>query len=257
MHSLTPDTMAPVVSVTQHYATHLAPVYEWLSGGLEAAVARAAAELTGLGLLHRPRCQVVDLGAGFGAHSLALARAGHAVLALDTSALLLQRLQQAAHDQAVTTIAADLLEFRRYLAKPADLILCMGDTLTHLPEHADVARLITEIVGALGARGVFIATFRDYSQALSGVQRFIPVKSDAHRILTCFLEFAAEHVFVHDVLHERHDEQWRVRVSAYSKLRLAPTTLCAQLRAHGLQERQEAGPAGMVRIVASPMRGAG
>src|SRR5215510_10444942 len=101
MDKLMPDAAPPVVSVAQHYATHLAPVYEGLSGGLEAAVVRAAAELTGLGLLHRPRCQVVDLGAGFGAHTLALARAGHTVLALDTSTLLLQRLQQAAHDLAV------------------------------------------------------------------------------------------------------------------------------------------------------------
>ena len=246
-----PDVAVPVVSVAQHYATHLAPVYEWLCGGLEAAVARAAAELTGLGLLHRARGQVVDLGAGFGAHSLALARAGHAVLALDTSELLLQRLQQAAHDLPVTTIAADLLEFRHYLTKPADLILCMGDTLTHLSEQRELTQLVAEIAGALNPHGVFIATFRDYSQALSGVQRFIPVKSDAQRILTCFLEFGAQHVIVHDVLHERQDQQWRLRVSAYSKLRLAPAALCAELRAHGLQERQEAGPGGMIRIVAS------
>ena len=65
------DASAAVGSVAQHYAAHLAPVYEWLAGGLETAVVRAAAELTGLGLLHRPRCQVVDLGAGLGAHALA------------------------------------------------------------------------------------------------------------------------------------------------------------------------------------------
>jgi SAM-dependent methyltransferase len=245
------DAIATVGSVAQHYASHLAPVYEWLAGGLETAVVRAAAELTALGLLHRPRCQAVDLGAGFGAHALTLARAGHAVLALDTSALLLQRLQHAAQGLSVTPIATDLLEFPRHLVRPADLILCMGDTLPHLPELADVTRLIAQVAAHLSAQGVFIATFRDYSQVLSGEQRFIPVKSDVQRILTCFLEFAAEHVIVHDLLHERHEEQWRLRVSAYRKLRLAPAALSDGLRAHGLQVRQEPGPAGMIRVVAN------
>jgi len=247
------DAFAAAGSVAQHYSAHLAPVYEWLAGGLETAVVRAAAELTGLGLLHRPRCQVVDLGAGFGAHTLALARAGHAVLALDTSALLLQRLQHAAQGLPVTAIAADLLEFGRHLTRPADLILCMGDTLPHLPEPADVTRLIAAVAANLSAQGVFIATFRDYSQVLTAEQRFIPVKSDAQRILTCFLEFESEHVVVHDLLHERHEEQWRLRVSAYRKLRLAPAVLADALRAHGLQVRQEPGPAGMIRVVANRM----
>jgi len=239
-----------VTTVAQHYAAHLAPLYEWLAGGLEAAVARAAAELTSLGLLHQPRCQVVDLGAGFGAHTLALARAGHAVLALDTSPLLLQRLQQAAQALAVTPVNADLLEFASHLQQRADLILCMGDTLPHLAEHSSVTRLVAQVAAALSAQGVFVATFRDYSQALTGPQRFIAVKSDGQRILTCFLEFAPEHVIVHDLLHERHEEQWRLRVSAYPKLRIAPATLCDVLRGHGLQVRQEAGPVGMIRVLA-------
>lgn len=262
--------MQPVTSVAHHYASHLAPVYEWLAGGLEAAVARAAAELTGLGLLHRPRCQAVDLGSGFGAHTLALARAGHAVLALDTSALLLQRLQQAAQGLAVAAVNADLLEFPVHLAREstrhaaggsgqsletdgphADLILCMGDTLPHLPAAADLTRLIAQVAGALSAQGVFLATLRDYSQELTGPQRFIPVKSDAHRVLTCFLEFMPEQVVVHDLLHERHEEQWRLRVSAYPKLRIAPAALCAELRSHGLRVRQDAGAAGMVRVLAA------
>lgn len=244
------DANATVGSVVHHYASHLAPVYEWLAGGLETAVVRAAAELTALGLLHRPRCQVVDLGAGFGAYALAMARAGHAVLALDTSSLLLQRLQQAAHGLQITAVAADLRDFPVHLMRASDLILCMGDTLPHLPEAADVTRLVAEVAANLSAQGVFVATFRDYSQALTGEQRFIQVKSDAQRILTCFLEYEAGHVIVHDLLHERLEEQWRLRVSAYRKLRLAPATLSDELRAHGLQVRQDVGPAGMIRVLA-------
>jgi SAM-dependent methyltransferase len=243
-------TGPPVSTVAQHYAEHLAPIYEWMAGGLEAAVACSVIELSELGLLQRPAGQVVDLGAGFGPHAIAMARGGHDVLALDTSALLLERLRLAAAGLPVRTVEADLLAFRRHLVRPADLILCMGDTLTHLPDVSWVASLIDEIVAGLASDGVFVATFRDYSVALEAERRFIAVKSDAARILTCFLEFQREHVVVHDLLHERLEQQWQQRVSAYRKLRLAPGDVCAQLGAHGLTVRQDAGPAGMVRVIA-------
>jgi 2-polyprenyl-3-methyl-5-hydroxy-6-metoxy-1,4-benzoquinol methylase len=62
-----------------------------MAGGLEAAVARSTAELSGSSLPQRPAYQVVDLGAGFGAHSIALARCGHDVLAVDASSLAQQQ----------------------------------------------------------------------------------------------------------------------------------------------------------------------
>ena len=35
-------------SVTEHYATHLGPVYTWMAGGVEAAIARGAKEIEAL-----------------------------------------------------------------------------------------------------------------------------------------------------------------------------------------------------------------
>lgn len=240
-----------MATVTQHYAAHLAPVYEWLAGGCDAAVTRAEAELAAMGVLQQ-RGLAVDLGAGFGAHAIALARAGHTVVAIDSSPLLLERLRQGAQALAVTVIEADLASFAQQLQRPADLILCMGDTLTHLPDAPAVERLLREVAGSLANTGTFVATFRDYhTVTLTGERRFIPARSDEQRILTCFLDYQADHVLVHDLLYERREGQWMSSVSAYPKLRLAPGWLCSVLESCGLSVQQGAGPGGMVRIVAS------
>lgn len=126
----------------------------------------------------------------------------------------------------------------------------MGDTLTHLPDRQSVEQLIAEVAETLVHGGTFIVTFRDYSTPLVGPKRFIPVRSDSDRILTCFLEYEDETVMVHDILHERAGAEWHQRVSAYRKLRLSPEWVTRALEAKGLLVIREQGLAGMVRLVA-------
>jgi SAM-dependent methyltransferase len=238
-------------SVADHYRSHLAPVYAWMSGGFDAAIARGETEIGALLPDLSNGSRAVDLGSGFGMHSIPLARRGCSVLALDSSSYLLEQLKAHAGILPITTVEDDLLTFQRYLDRPADVILCMGDTLTHLPDRDAALQLFTLAAASLRPGGTFIATFRDYTQALVGIGRFIPVKSDADRILTCFLEYAAEHVDVHDMLHERNGGTWQLRVSTYRKLRLNPQWISASLRDRGFSVRTEPGLAGMIRIIAA------
>src|SRR5690606_8412084 len=102
-------------------------------GGVEAATAAGAADLGDC--LEKPGL-AVDLGAGFGMHTLPLAKAGHEVIAVDTSDLLLEELATRAQGLRVRAVVGDLMSFPQHLptGRRADLILCMGDTLTHLRE---------------------------------------------------------------------------------------------------------------------------
>jgi SAM-dependent methyltransferase len=237
--------------VTEHYQQLLGPVYSWMVGDLEAATARADAELTAIGLPLNACGKAVDLGAGFGLHALPLARRGYQVLAIDSCEPLLRELKSRAGSPAVSTVTGDLLAFRAHIQLPVDVILCMGDTLTHLPDTAAVEALFTEVAASLVVGGIFVATFRDYvSMPLHGDARFIPVQADNDRILTCFLEYADTTVRVHDLLHERAAGGWQLRVSSYPKLRLAPQSIVESLRFRGFSARSESGLGGMVRVVA-------
>jgi SAM-dependent methyltransferase len=236
-------------TVADHYSLLLAPIYSWMSGSVEAALDAGKAEI-GEALGQLPvNALVVDLGAGFGMHAIPLARAGARVMAIDSSTDLLRELDRLAESLPVETVADDLLSFRTHLTEKAAAVLCMGDTLTHLPEHTHVDFLVQEVHEALSPGGQFVLSFRDYSVALEGVARFIPVRSDERRILTCFLEYEEDTVVVHDILHERSGDSWDTRVSSYRKLRVSPDRLIASLETSGFEVRSQPGLRGMVRVI--------
>lgn len=246
-------------SSTEHYDEHLGAIYSWMVGDIEAALVRSAAELDALNLLPMSTGRAVDLGAGFGLHALPLARRGFSVLAIDSCKTLLRELCERADALPdvlpdvlpICTVNANLLQFRAHLEAPVDVILCMGDTLTHLADKSSVESLFADVSESLVDGGLFVASFRDYaSVSLQAEARFIPVRSDATRILTCFLEYADTTVTVHDLLHEFDGAQWRLRVGSYPKLRLAPEWVAEALSVRGFSVQREIMPSGMVRVVA-------
>jgi SAM-dependent methyltransferase len=182
-------------------------------------------------------------------HAIPLAQNGYNVLAIDFCAGLLDELRQAAGTLPIECVKDDLLNFKQYCMKcTPELILCMGDTLTHLDSKKSVERLIGEIAETLCAGGRFITSFRDYSVPLQNESRFIPVRSDENRILTCFLEYSDAEVTVSDLLYERRDGAWNFRISAYNKQRLSPEWIKALMEAQGFTVQSGPGLAGMVRL---------
>lgn len=233
-----------------HYEHHLAPIYVWMAGGYEPALQAGDAEITTLGLPLARGDFVLDLGAGFGMHAIPLARAGARVTAIDSSAELLRTLTQLGSGLPVQAVKDDLLNFEHHLAQVPAAILCMGDTITHLPSFDAVASLVEKAATALRAGGMFVISLRDYSSPLSGDRRFIHVRSDETRALTCFLEYEPDFVRVHDIIHERTAAGWQARVSHYPKLRLPPEHLIGNLESRGFEVRRQSGMHGMVRLIA-------
>ncbi len=193
----------------------------------------------------------VDLGCGPGVQSVPLAELGYRVVAIDNCCLLLAELVIAQGSLPIRLIEADLTRVRSCIDESPSLIVCLGDTLTHLPSLEAVASLIRDIGAALKPGGRCLLGFRDYvSRELVGEQRFIPVRSDESRILTCFLEYHPDHVLVHDLLHERSDTGWTQRVSAYRKLRLDPAWVVDSLSDAGLIVVEPFVESGMVCLAA-------
>lgn len=236
-------------TVREHYESLLAPIYVWMAGGLDAAFVAGAEDVEAL----VPGAgAAVDLGAGFGMHAVPLARGGYDVLAIDSSRQLLDVLRANGTGLPLVAVEADLLDFARYLEREAALIVCLGDTLTHLSELSQVERLFSDVARSLRRGGRLVLAFRDYSHPPTGDSRFIPVRSDGDTIHTCFLEELPEHVLVHDIVHERNPDRstWRMKVGSYRKLRLPPASVESMLRKVGLEPTTEPGPRGMVKIVA-------
>jgi SAM-dependent methyltransferase len=236
-----------MTSVFDHYDTLLAPIYLWSAGGLDNALSLGASDVSEF--IDAPG-YAVDLGAGFGMHTIPLARSGFEVLAIDTSSYLLGQLRQHSAGLAVRTEQADLKDFARHITSPADLILCMGDTLTHLKSTEEIKQLFRDVARVLRPGGRFLATFRDYRELPLRDKRFIHVRGDSQRIHTCFLEQMPESLIVHDLVHEHGADGWSLRVSSYEKLRLSPDIVIQAAEGAGLCCRSGPGPRGMLMIQA-------
>lgn len=240
-----------MATVEQHYDEVLADVYSWMLGGFDAALARNRELFRSLGVEPRGSRIAVDLGAGCGFQSIPLAELGFKVTAIDLDQKLLDELQAHAGNLPIDAVRDDLLAFEQHAPKGAELIVCMLDTVLHLPSRDDVLTLITRVHGALAPEGRFIVSFRDLTQEAAELDRFIPVRSDDRTIFTCFLEYEPSTVKVHDLVYRRDDDGWSLHKSFYRKLRIAPQWFIEQLRAAGFSAVDSSTARGMHTIVAT------
>jgi SAM-dependent methyltransferase len=243
-------------TVSEHYENLLAHHYSWMfNQAFEEKVAEQrriledvlpAAKTAG-------RRLAIDLGAGPGFQSIALAELGFSrVVAVDTSGYLLKELETNRKGHSVETLCADICRLDEIAAAgQADAVLCMGDTLTHLPSKNDCERLFRNAYDALAAGGTLVLTFRDLTTELHGLDRFLPIRSEADKIMTCFLEFeSAATVRVHDLIYVNGSGGWALEKSSYAKLRLSPAWVTEQLVGAGFSISAQK-PAGRLLLIAA------
>jgi SAM-dependent methyltransferase len=221
----------------RHYDELLAEHYSWMVGvPFEEKVAEQKALLMALGVGAGAHGTAVDLGCGPGYQSAALADLGFSrVIAVDASQALLDELTALKASRPIEPVRDDLLRFRHHVPANVNAIVCMGDVLTHLENHRDVSNVLADAFAALAPGGILVLTFRDMSQPLIGLDRFIPVQSDASRVMTCFLEYEPRTVVVHDLIHSRTANGWDLRKSSYRKLRIASDDIALQLKSLGFE----------------------
>jgi len=236
--------------VAAHYDRLLAEHYSWMFGDFAAKVAGERTLLAGLGLGAGGGERALDLGCGSGFQSLALAELGFAVTAVDTCRRLLDELDSRKGGLPVATREAPIESVGRILAPGFAVAVCMGDTLPHLSSTAAVAALFSDLAVLLRPQGRVVLGFRDQSRELFGTDRFIPVRADDDRIMTCFLEYEPEAVVVHDLVYSRRKGAWSLEKSSYRKLRLSAAGVSGMLEAAGFAVLRTETVGGMSLIVA-------
>ena len=239
-----------MATVREHYDALLAKHYSRMFGDFEAKVAEQRALLERLGVTVQPSSGLaVDLGCGSGFQSIALARLGFRVLAVDFCQRLLDELTDRTPGLAIKAIAGDIRNVAQLVPAGVALVVCMGDTLAHLEREADLDRVFQDVAGRLVAGGRLVLSFRDLSGTLRDLDRAIPLGAWDDLVMTCFLDYEASTVKVHDLVWVREPEGWRFRKGVYRKLRLAPARVTARLRAAGFAVERHDAPGGMVALV--------
>lgn len=237
-------------SVVDHYESLLAEHYTWMMGGLAPQVERNKILFEKLGLTPGSNARAVDMGAGSGFQSLPLAEIGYTVAAIDLSPTLIEELKGNIGELPITPIVGDIVNTPELCPDEVELVVCMGDTLPHLPSRSVVRSVLTAAEQVLAPGGRLVLGFRDLSFELRGLDRFIPIRADDTRIFTCCLEYAGEKVRVNDLVYIKDDTGWTLHKSRYEKLRLEPARVAEWLRMMGMHIAHTDSTQGMATILA-------
>ncbi|HEX2936987.1 MAG TPA: methyltransferase domain-containing protein [Bacteroidales bacterium] len=238
------------MTVKEHYDNHLGNFYSWMCGDFEQKQKEFSQFLRNNHLTPKASKFAIDLGAGHGIHAKALAQSGFHVEAVDFNEQLLQELKQNAGNLPVNACAGNILDIKKYKEKSPEMVLCMGDTIAHLQSFTEIGQFINDIYEILTAKGKFIVSFRDYSTELKDEARFIHVKSDSERILTCFLEYFPEKIRVTDILYTKDNTEWKQTASSYFKVKITKDFMLSQLQKAGFTVISDSIENRMIHLVA-------
>lgn len=239
------------MTVKEHYDNHLAGFYAWMIGEFQEKQQGQEQLLRAQGIFPMSNACAIDLGCGHGLQAISLARMGFTVQAVDFCAALLKALEEQIDALSIHCHHEDIIKFLKSTTDPADCIVCMGDTVTHLPDINALTTLIIESYRLLVTGGHLVFSFRALAEPLEGVERFIRVRADDQQIHTCFLEYLTAHVHVYDILHIRTSPtSWRQQVSWYPKLKLSQAMVTAMLEANGFTIKHVQIQYGMIYLYA-------
>ncbi len=116
---------------------------------------------TTMSYIHRyaPRGRLLELGAGTGRYSIALAREGYEVTAVELVEHNLDTLRRnAAGVKGLTAMQGDALDLSRFPDNSFDTVLLFGP-MYHLYEPADVHRALDEAIRVIRPGGVVLTAF--------------------------------------------------------------------------------------------------
>jgi 2-polyprenyl-3-methyl-5-hydroxy-6-metoxy-1,4-benzoquinol methylase len=238
------------MQVKKHYDKHLANFYSWMVGDTQSKSTEFQNILRSNGIEPKGTKIAIDLGAGNGIQSIALKDLGYEVTAIDFNQQLLNELKSNPNAKGIKIELKNITNVLELEDLKPELIVCCGDTITHLESKKQIEKLICDISFLLENNGNIILTFRDYSNELNDKQRFIPVKSSSHRILTCILEYGTEKIKVTDLLYENLNGEWIQKVSSYEKVRIDPSTIVDILKKNGMRIKLNEPIKGMQTIIA-------
>ncbi len=141
-----------------------------------------------------PSPQLLDLGCGSGEHTRFLTTLGFAVTGVDTSPSQLEDARAA--DPGGRYLQASLTELGTVLEAGQGGALCVGNTLPHLCEEAEVYSFFSGLAGVLLPGAPFLLQLLNYDRILDRAERTFPLvlrPGEAEGENTVFLRLMTHH----------------------------------------------------------------
>lgn len=143
----------------------LADYYDLIYADWEGSMRRHGAAIAALlGDPSPSKARILDVAAGIGTQSLALAGLGHEVVARDSSPQAIGRLRHEAEQRGLDIDAAtsDMRDVDQVVTGQFDAVIAFDNAIPHLLSDADIVTTFRTLRGLLAPRGVVLISVRDY-----------------------------------------------------------------------------------------------
>lgn len=142
--------------------------------------------------LTKKNSRVLDIGCAVGELPAALAGRGRRVTGIDLDDAMIQRArnEMLRPDGAVDFFAMDMMTVGDHFESSCfDLVLCLGNTLVHLPSLEAMAAFMKGVAGLLKPGGVFALQIVNYDAVLGRDVKELPVLDGEHVRFERFYRF--------------------------------------------------------------------
>jgi glycine/sarcosine N-methyltransferase len=232
-----------VAEAPRAFYDRLAADYALIYEDWPAASLRQAALLDRLirGELGDGARNLLDCACGIGTQALGLAALGYRVTGSDVSPRAVARAARAARGRRLDAsfLVADMRALAQAVPGPFDIVLAADNALPHLLSDEDLAAALRSIAHQLAADGLFLASIRDYDEALAGrpvtwPARLLGEEGD-RRIVQQVWEWLDERRYrVHIYVTRQRGQGWRCAHHAGLYRALTRAELSAALQSAGL-----------------------
>ncbi len=140
-----------------------------------------------------PSRRVLDLGCGTGEHVRFLAGHGYEVVGVDESETMLDRAREAGVPPGASYLQGDLVRVDSVVSGEFGAALCLGNTLAHVTDRAELTRLFRGVRSVLLAGAPLVIQVLNYERLARTGQRCLP--------LTFFQDDEGEAIFLRVMTH--------------------------------------------------------
>ena len=118
---------------------------------------------------------LLDIGCGSGNKTELLAGNGRKIIAIDGDAGMIEEAKKNHTRPDIEYLSLDMTKIAQaFKPESFDALLCLGNTLVHLPGPEDIARLLAEMGGILKPGGLAVIQILNYDRILDKMLHALP-----------------------------------------------------------------------------------
>ncbi len=185
--------------------------------------------------------RVLDAACGTGMHAIELARRGYTVVGADLSAPMIERARENASAAGVEVrfVVAGFGKLVDRVGSQFDAVLCLGNSLPHVPSARDLGEALVNFAAVLRPGGLLLIQDRNFDAVLARRERFMG--PEAHRegdrewLFIRFYDFNPDGMITFNmvILHRNAEGKWSQKVEATELRPLVYSELSASLAVAG------------------------